>query len=144
MSRLERAREFRNRINANLQATRKLIRIDELSEEELVKLIDLYEDFDKKSYEYKKGDVFKFDNQLYEVIQTHISQDDWVPSELPALYKLRTPDNIIPDWVQPAGAHDAYNKGDRVIFEGIVRESTMNGNVWSPTEYPDAWKIPDD
>ena len=32
MNRLEKAREFRNRIDANLQATRKLIRVDELDE----------------------------------------------------------------------------------------------------------------
>lgn len=43
MSRLERAREFRNRIDANITATRKLIRVDELSEDELIEMIDLYE-----------------------------------------------------------------------------------------------------
>ena len=32
MDRLEKAREFRKLINANLQATRKLIRVDELDE----------------------------------------------------------------------------------------------------------------
>ena len=42
MNRLEKAREFRKRIDANLQATRKLIRVDELSEEELFDMIDLY------------------------------------------------------------------------------------------------------
>lgn len=45
-----------------------------------------------------------------------------------------------PEWVQPTGAHDAYNTGDRVTFEGAVYESVMDGNTWSPTEYPQAWK----
>ena len=36
MSRIEKAREFRKLINANLQATRKLIRVDDLSEDELL------------------------------------------------------------------------------------------------------------
>ena len=40
LNRIEKAREFRNRINANLQATRKLIRVDELSEEELIEMIN--------------------------------------------------------------------------------------------------------
>lgn len=51
MSRLEKAREFRRKINANLQATRKLIRVDELSEEELTEMIDLYPQYEiGKSY----------------------------------------------------------------------------------------------
>lgn len=59
MSRLERAREFRNRINANLQATRKLIRVDELDENELLDMIDLYESYQVGKL-YKLDDVFKY------------------------------------------------------------------------------------
>ncbi len=33
---------------------------------------------------------------------------------------------------QPAGAHDAYHKGDRVKYHGKIYESTMDGNVWEP------------
>ena len=42
MNRIEKAREFKRRIDVNLQATRKLIRVDELSEDELPDMIDLY------------------------------------------------------------------------------------------------------
>lgn len=44
------------------------------------------------------------------------------------------------DWVQPTGAHDAYNTGDAVSFNKEVYESVMDGNVWSPTDYPQGWK----
>ena len=44
------------------------------------------------------------------------------------------------EWVQPTGAHDSYNKGDRVRFEGKNYESLMDGNVWSPAAYPAGWK----
>jgi len=47
----------------------------------------------------------------------------------------------IPDWVQPTGAHDAYNKGDKVRFEGNVYESLIDGNVWSPSVYPAGWAL---
>lgn len=47
----------------------------------------------------------------------------------------------IPDWVQPTGAHDAYNKGDKVRFEGDVYESLIDGNVWSPSVYPAGWAL---
>ena len=45
-----------------------------------------------------------------------------------------------PEWVQPTGAHDAYQMGDRVIFDGSVYESTINANTWSPADYPAGWK----
>lgn len=45
-----------------------------------------------------------------------------------------------PAWVQPTGAHDAYNIGDRVSFEGKNYESLLNANSWSPSVYPAGWK----
>ena len=45
-----------------------------------------------------------------------------------------------PEWVQPTGAHDAYNTGDRVTYNGRVYESTMDGNTWSPDAYPQGWE----
>lgn len=41
-----------------------------------------------------------------------------------------------PVWIQPTGAHDAYQIGDRVTFDSLVYVSTINGNVWSPADYP--------
>ncbi len=45
-----------------------------------------------------------------------------------------------PEWVQPTGATDAYNTGDRVTFQGAVFESLIDGNTWSPAVYPDGWR----
>ena len=139
MSRIEKAREFRKRIDANLQATRKLIRVDELSEEELLDMIDLYENYEVGKF-YKIDDIFNHENKLYKVIQEHTSQEDWLPNELPALYLNMMPENVIPEWVQPTGVHDAYNTGDKVIYGGKVYESLIDGNTWSPTDYPSSWK----
>ena len=47
------------------------------------------------------------------------------------------------EWVQPSGAHDAYQVGDRVTFAGAVYESLIDGNVWSPTAHPAGWKKED-
>lgn len=47
---------------------------------------------------------------------------------------------VVPDWVAPTGSHDAYNTGDRVTFEGQVYESKIDGNTWSPTDYPAGWE----
>lgn len=73
---------------------------------------------------------------LYRVVQDHTSQADWPMDTTPALYTplgvtAEEPD-AIPEWRQPTGAHDAYNTGDRVLYQGKVYESTMDGNVWAP------------
>lgn len=41
---------------------------------------------------------------------------------------------------QPTGGHDAYKKGDKVTFNGDTWESTIDNNVWSPSDYPQGWK----
>jgi hypothetical protein len=46
----------------------------------------------------------------------------------------------IPEWVQPH-AGNPYKKGDKVMFEGKVYVSLIDGNVWSPTGYPQGWQL---
>jgi len=81
------------------------------------------------------------ENQLYRCVQAHISQVDWTPSLVPALFTPISPPGVIPDFVQPTGAQDAYQTGDKVIFEGATYESLIDANVWSPTAYPAGWQL---
>ena len=46
-----------------------------------------------------------------------------------------------PEYKQPAGAHDAYNVGDKITFEGKKYECLINGCVWNPHDYPQGWKL---
>lgn len=89
---------------------------------------------------YDAGDTFIYDGQLYEVIQGHKTQADWYPKTTPALYKKAVLPDEIPEWAQPTGAHDAYAKGAKVIYNGSTWESTIDANVWSPDAYPAGWK----
>ncbi len=84
---------------------------------------------------YATGDVFSYYGELYEVVQPHTSQPDWIPSGLPALYKRFTPAGEIAPWVQPLGSQDAYHAGDRVSHNGAAWENTVEGNVWEPGVY---------
>lgn len=45
-----------------------------------------------------------------------------------------------PEYVQPTGAHDAYNMGRKVTFNGKKYICKLDGCVWSPSEYPAAWE----
>lgn len=92
----------------------------------------------------KVGELRSYNGTVYKAIQAHTTQDDWKPPDTPALwtvYNKTSEGGEIDDWVQPAGAHDAYNTGDRVRFEGAIYESLIDGNVWSPADYPAGWKL---
>lgn len=46
-----------------------------------------------------------------------------------------------PEYVQPAGAHDAYNTGDKITWNGEKYVCQMNGCVWNPDVYPAGWQL---
>ena len=80
------------------------------------------------------------DPQLYKVVQAHTSQADWLPDATPALYvAIGLDDAGYPVWSQPTGAHDAYNTGDIVDYNGSLYQSLIDGNVYSPDAYPAGW-----
>lgn len=45
-----------------------------------------------------------------------------------------------PEFVQPTGAHDAYNTGDKMQEDGKKYICKMDNCVWSPKVYPAAWE----
>jgi hypothetical protein len=80
------------------------------------------------------------DPQLYKVVQAHTSQADWLPPDIPAVYTpLGLDNNGYPVWAQPTGAHDAYNTGDIVNYNGTLYECLIDGNTYSPEAYPAGW-----
>lgn len=98
---------------------------------------------------YKQGEYFTYgensvgDPQLYKVNLTHTSSETWLPGAIgsESLYTAIGLDNAgYPVWSQPTGAHDAYNMGDIVNFNGLYYESLINGNAFSPEVSPTTWK----
>ena len=83
---------------------------------------------------YAVNDRAQYNGTLYKCIQAHTSQDDWMPSATPALWKTVSVDEY-PEWVQPTGAHDAYNIGDKVTYNGQHYVCTSNANVYAPDVY---------
>jgi hypothetical protein len=82
------------------------------------------------------------DPQLYKVVQDHTSQADWPPDKTASLYTpIGLDDNGYPIWSQPTGAHDAYNAGDIVDYNGTLYKSTIDGNTYSPDAYPAGWEV---
>lgn len=101
---------------------------------------------------FSGGEYFTFgfntvgDPQLYRVNdgKPHTAQADWMPGtpETASLYTaIGLDDSGYPVWSQPTGAHDAYNTGDVVNYNGTLYRSTVDGNTHSPDAYPAGWEI---
>lgn len=88
---------------------------------------------------YAAGDRRRYGEKLYKCVQAHTSQADWTPDATPALWVKISVDEC-PEWVQPTGAHDAYNTGDKVTYNGKRYISLIDGNVYSPDDYPAGWE----
>ena len=84
---------------------------------------------------YTVGDRIRYEDILYKCVQSHTSQSDWTPNLTPALWTVVSIDEF-PEWKQPTGAQDAYNKGDKVSHNGKHWISDVDANVWEP---PTLW-----
>lgn len=45
-----------------------------------------------------------------------------------------------PEYIQPTGAHDSYNTGDKITYNGKKYVCKMDGCVWNPDTYPQGWQ----
>lgn len=117
-----------------------------LDDEKAMEVATIYDPW-KEGKAYAVGEFFTYgenavgDPQLYKVNQVHTAQFDWLPDQTPALYTpIGLDEKGYPIWSQPTGAHDAYNTGDIVDYNGKLYESLIDGNTYSPDAYPAGWK----
>ena len=117
-----------------------------LSEEQALEVAAVYPEWEA-GRAYAVGDILQHgtnsvgDPQLYRVVQAHTSQADWLPEATPALYDAFGLDEQgYPVWSQPTGAHDAYNTGDIVDYNGTLYKSLIDGNTRAPDDYPQGWE----
>jgi len=68
--------------------------------------------------------------------QTHTIQADWTPDAAPSLFsRVGSPADEYPEWLQPTGAHNAYELGAKVTHNTKRWVSTAAANVWEPGVY---------
>ena len=124
---------------------KKLVRIDELTPDDIADLIALYDAWEP-DVAVTARDIRAHGGKLCKVVQAHTTQADWTPDVTPALWVEIAPpttsegETIVPEWVQPTQAHDAYKVGDKVLYNGKVYRSLIGANTWSPIEYPQGWE----
>lgn len=137
MNKLQRAEQFRKALQMFAAS---------LSDERALEIASVYDAW-TVGRAYAVGDFFTYgkngvgDVQLYKVVQAHTAQADWTPDNTKSLYSpVGLTDEGYPVWSRPTGAHDAYNKGDIVDYNGTLYKSLIDGNVYSPDEYPQGWE----
>ena len=109
--------------------------IDNLTDEEALGVAALYPTWTSRiGQDLAAGERLWYDGSLYKVIQTHKAQDEWTPSEAVSFF-TKVSIAEYPAWVQPTGATDAYNTGDKVTYDGKHWVSTADANVWQPGVY---------
>ena len=137
MSRKQEAEQFRKALQMFAMS------LDEEKAMEVATVFDPWE----IGKSYNMGDFLTYgvngvgDPQLYKVVQAHTSQAEWRPDAVASLYvAIGLDEQGYPVWSQPTGAHDAYNTGDIVDYNGTLYESLIDGNTNSPDAYPAGWK----
>lgn len=126
-SMVERARELRPIIEAAAQAG--------LDDDTAITAVELFPAW-AIGVAYAVGARINYGGLLYKCAQAHTSQADWTPDAIPALWvRVDDPGEDWPEWRQPAGAHDAYEKGYKVSHNEKHWISDVDGNVWEPGVY---------
>lgn len=97
---------------------------------------EIYPQWNGNGYDYFAGERVTYEGTYYRCIQNHTSQADWTPDTAVSLWvSISDPTEEYPEWIQPAGAHDAYEKGDKVSHLDKHWISDIDANVYEPSVY---------
>lgn len=93
------------------------------------------------------NEVVNINGELFKMIQpteVTIHDENWLQEGsifAPFLQTEIDDTPVVQEFKQPLGTHDAYQTGDMVLFNGKVYQAVMDNVTWSPTDYPQAWKV---
>ena len=94
------------------------------------------------------NEIVNINGELFKYVQPNeveIVTESWLTdaSLFTPFLQAETDDGIpvVEEFKQPTGEHDAYQTGDKVLFDGDVYESIIDNNIWSPADYPQAWEL---
>ena len=122
-----------------------------LGDEQAMQIATIYDPW-KENTVCKQGAYLTYgtnavgDPQLYKVNQTHTALALYPPGSVgsEALYTaIGLDDSGYPVWSQPTGAHDAYDTGDIVNYNGTLYESLIDGNTTVPGTDDRYWRTYD-
>ena len=95
---------------------------------------------------YAIGDVRVHAGQPWRCCQAHdsVGNEAWAPGDAPALwapYHATSAKWALP-YVQPTGAHDAYQAGEYMRWaDGLIYRCKVDATVHGPVALPSAWEV---
>jgi hypothetical protein len=98
--------------------------------------VDTFPDLPQEGEECEKDQIYNYNGKAVVCYQSH-TRTHFAPEDTPALFGLAKSSGD--PWVQPQGAHDAYDLGAIVTHNGSTWESNVAANVWEPGVY--GWDI---
>jgi hypothetical protein len=106
------------------------------TEDELVTIIagkssTMFPEIPQEGEECEEGEVYKYGANKAKCLQNHIRMH-YTPEQTPALWLIIETTEGYPGWTQPTGAHDAYQTGDIVVYNGNLWISKIDANVTVP------------
>lgn len=142
--RLNLALEFNKKFIANnyiskTSAEEILVKVD-LTQEEINALQSLYDEWHTRD-SFEVGEYIRYNNTLYKVILEHPRQDNWLPDKEASLFTIVQAVGIIEEWGTRNLTVNPFMIGEQVRFEGVIYESTIDNNVWTPLAYSQGWKL---
>ena len=95
---------------------------------------------------YAVGNVRTHGGQPWRCCQAHDStgNDAWAPGAVPALWAPyhATSAKWARPWVQPTGAHDAYQAGEYMVWtDGQIYRCKADATVHGPDALPGSWEV---
>ena len=129
---INRARNLRKQIEADAAL---------MDDETALKHINRFPAWSGKKVVYQPGFRIRHQKKLYKVRFQHTSKPEATPDVDTTNYKEVLPaEEEVTDW-SDVTIQNPVKKGGKVLFEGVVYESTIDNNIWSPAENPDYWKV---
>lgn len=98
--------------------------------------IEKYEEY-KPNFPYHKGDRFRVERRVYEVVSEHKS-DNHFNSLLTNKYQLIDSETLKP--IFNYSITKTYNKGDKVLDDNTIYTSLKDKNISRPKNTPAEWK----
>lgn len=117
------------------KATVYTIDTTELTDEQVLEINAVFPDWSVGT-SYTTGQIARYDGKLWRALQDSTGQEQYPPDAFVSGWKqVGEPDEHGIPWVQPLGATDVYNKGDKVSHNGKYWVSDIDNNVWEPGVY---------
>ena len=122
------------------------LQVDGMDDAVIINFPAFVEKWSGEGVSYEVGKRVEYNGVVYKVLQAHTSQATWNPADVPSLFAKvineQDEQGEWPVWEQPDSTN-SYSVGDKVWYpdrDGKLYECLIDGNVWSPVDYPAGWK----